>query len=84
MTPLTEQQLADYEAAIAAYHRHPQIGFACRSAHPAAVAAGALAAEVRRLNARVAELEEDGNLLSALQAAGVDNWEGYDDAIEHL
>lgn len=42
----------------------------------------ALLAEVRRLRARVAELEGDAALLSALQAAGVDNWEGYDDALE--
>jgi hypothetical protein len=40
--------------------------------------------EVRRLRAQVAELEDDAALLSALQAAGVDNWEGYDDARERL
>lgn len=40
----------------------------------------ALIAEVRRLQARVAELEPDAALLAALYAAGVDNWEGYDDA----
>ena len=26
----------------------------------------------------------DSNMLLALQGAGVDNWEGYDDAIESL
>ncbi|MGW5928024.1 hypothetical protein ACWF2L_17510 [Streptomyces anulatus] len=31
---------------------------------------------------RVAELENDSNLLAALYAAGVDNWEGYDIARE--
>ncbi|MFE4691211.1 hypothetical protein ACFRH6_14275 [Streptomyces sp. NPDC056749] len=31
---------------------------------------------------RVAELEKDSNLLAALHAAGVDNWDGYDDARE--
>jgi len=44
----------------------------------------ALLDEVRRLRAQVAELEDDASLLSALQAAGVDNWEGYDDALERL
>jgi hypothetical protein len=42
----------------------------------------ALLAEVRRLQARVAELEPDATLLAALYAAGVDNWEGYDNARE--
>ena len=27
-------------------------------------------------------LEEDSNFLSCLEACGVDNWEGYDDACE--
>jgi hypothetical protein len=43
-----------------------------------------LRAEVRRLAARVTELEADSAFLSALEAAGVDNWEGYDDARESL
>ncbi|WP_037805017.1 hypothetical protein [Streptomyces sp. NRRL F-5135] len=34
------------------------------------------------LRARVAELEKDAAFLRALEAAGVDNWEGYDDACE--
>lgn len=41
----------------------------------------ALLAEVRRLRAEVDALEDDSALLAALQAAGVDNWEGYDDAL---
>jgi hypothetical protein len=32
--------------------------------------------------ARHAELVEAEHLLSALEAAGVDNWEGYDHAME--
>lgn len=28
------------------------------------------------------ELKDDQNFLRALQAAGVDNWEGYDEAVE--
>lgn len=42
----------------------------------------ALLAEVRRLTARVAELEPDVDLLEALRAYGVDNWDGYDEAIQ--
>lgn len=38
--------------------------------------------QVRQLRARVAELEEDAAFLRALEAAGVDNWEGYDGACE--
>ena len=44
--------------------------------------ARALVAEVRRLRAEVDALADDSALLAALQAAGVDNWEGYDDALE--
>lgn len=40
----------------------------------------ALVAEVRRLRAQVAELEPDVAFLAALEAGGVDSWEGYDDA----
>jgi outer membrane murein-binding lipoprotein Lpp len=45
---------------------------------PAAVEAGG--EDVEKLRARVAELEERDAWLSALEAAGVDNWEGYDNA----
>lgn len=81
-TPLTTEQLTDIEAAIVAYQRHAPTGFACCTAHPVADAGAALLAEVRRLQARVAELEPDSALLAALYAAGVDNWEGYDNARE--
>jgi alpha-beta hydrolase superfamily lysophospholipase len=52
--PLTDQQLDEYEAAIAAYQQHPDLGFACCSAHPAADAAAAMASELRRLRAELA------------------------------
>ena len=39
-------------------------------------------AEVRRLRTELDALADDSALLAALQAAGVDNWEGYDDALE--
>ena len=37
---------------------------------------------VGELEDRVAELEESEKLLNALQAGGVDNWDGYDFACE--
>ncbi|WP_405506366.1 hypothetical protein OG323_06150 [Streptomyces cyaneofuscatus] len=43
-----------------------------------------LLGEIDRLRARVAELEKDSSFLAALEAAGVDNWEGYGDACEAL
>jgi hypothetical protein len=52
--PISDQQLDEYEAAIAAYQQHPDIGFACCSAHPAADAGVALVAEVRRLRTEMA------------------------------
>jgi len=30
------------------------------------------------------ELREDSQTLKALEAAGVDNWEGYEDAMENV
>lgn len=43
-----------------------------------------LVAEVKRLQACLAELVEDAALLAALRAAGVDNWEGYSHAHDIL
>lgn len=41
-----------------------------------------LLAEVRRQRDLITKLEPDAAFLAALEAAGVDNWEGYDDALE--
>ncbi|MEU3219992.1 hypothetical protein [Streptomyces sp. NPDC006971] len=38
--------------------------------------------ETEMLRKRLAELEERDRWLSALEAAGVDNWEGWDNAVE--
>jgi hypothetical protein len=38
--------------------------------------------EVQRLRKLVADLEQDSATLAALEAAGVDNWEGYSDAMQ--
>jgi hypothetical protein len=40
--------------------------------------------ELTRLRERVAELEADSALLGALEAAGVDDWEGYGEAMRAL
>lgn len=42
----------------------------------------ALLAELRRLKAELAKSAEDVDWLRCLEAAGVDNWEGIDTAIE--
>ena len=39
---------------------------------------------IDRLSARCEELEEGQKKLHALERAGVDNWEGYDDAMESI
>lgn len=37
-----------------------------------------------RLDTQISKLREKEQLLDALEAAGVDNWEGYDEAMEML
>ena len=37
---------------------------------------------IDELQAEIQELEDDADFLAALQAAGVDNWEGYEHAQE--
>ena len=55
---MTDQiDLDAIEARVAAYQQHRNFGFACCSAHPVAEAAAALVAEVRRLRARVEQLD---------------------------
>lgn len=55
--PPTEQQLDEIAKAVADYQQHPDIGFACCSAHPAADAGAALLAEVRRQRTELAVFE---------------------------
>ena len=38
----------------------------------------------QRLDTQISKLREREQLLDALEAAGVDNWEGYDEALEIL
>lgn len=42
------------------------------------------AAMVEARDKRIAELEERDRTLTALEAFGVDNWDGYDEAIQSL
>lgn len=39
-------------------------------------------AEIGALKAEVARSQKDSDLLNRLCAAGVDNWEGYEDALD--
>lgn len=39
---------------------------------------------IGKLKKEIRQLEERLELLDALEAAGVDNWEGYDEALEIL
>ncbi|WP_432138958.1 hypothetical protein [Streptomyces sp. bgisy154] len=67
--------------AIAQAWRDGRLG----AAVPAAVAPAAIESgdgEAEKLRQRVAELEKRDAWLSALEAAGVDNWEGWDHAVE--
>lgn len=76
--PLSEQQLAEIRSVdLLALMSE-------RSAGQISGYLAALLAEVGRQAKRIAELEKDSQFLAALEAAGVDNWEGYDDACEGL
>jgi hypothetical protein len=70
------------KAAIAQAWRDGRLG----AAVPAALTPGASAAgageDPAKLRARIAELEKRDAWLSALEAAGVDNWQGIEVAIE--
>ena len=71
--------LTDARARLAAYVSHESDA---DQAEFLACVDAVVAAETAELRARVTELEADSRLLSALEVAGVDNWEGYDDALE--
>lgn len=71
------------KAAIAEAWRAGQLG----AAVPPAITAGTAGSgqgdgEAEKLRTRIAELEQRDAWLSALEAAGVDNWEGWDHAVE--
>jgi hypothetical protein len=70
MTMLSEKQLTEYEELI---NRSTPVGAATASPGMAA----ALLAEVKQLRERDAKL-------NALEAYGVDNWDGYDEAVQSL
>ncbi|MFJ4649506.1 hypothetical protein ACIP6Q_39230 [Streptomyces bobili] len=69
--------------AIAQAWRENRLGAAMPAAlAPAQSEGGTDAGEAEKLRKRVAELEERDAWLSALEAAGVDNWSGWDHAVE--
>jgi hypothetical protein len=55
--PTPDLDLDAIEAALTVYRHHPDLGFACCSAHPIADCGEALVAEVRRLRAELARQE---------------------------
>ena len=70
------------KAAIAEAWREGRLPSVVPGLAPAAVEPGDN--ETAKLQARIAELEERDAWLSALEAAGVDNWEGFDVARDVL
>jgi hypothetical protein len=67
------------KAAIAQAWRDGRLG---TSVPPAIEPGPAADGEVEKLRKQLAELQERDRWLSALEAAGVDNWEGWDHAVE--
>ncbi|NUR64373.1 MAG: hypothetical protein HOQ47_01320, partial [Streptomyces sp.] len=66
------------KAAIAAAWREGRLGAAVP---PALAPAAGDGEDVEKLRKRLAELEQRDEWLSCLEAAGVDNWSGYEHAI---
>ncbi|GGQ48580.1 hypothetical protein [Streptomyces asoensis] len=66
------------KTAIAQAWRENRLG----ASLPPAITAGGADGEAEKLRKRVAELEERDAWLSALEAAGLDNWQGVDTARE--
>lgn len=73
------------KAAIPQAWREGRLASVMPAIAPAAIEPGGGGdGEAAKLRARIAELEERDAWLSALEAAGVDNWEGFDVAREVL
>lgn len=68
------------KAAIPQAWREGRLASVLPAIAPAAIESGDT--DVAKLQARIAELEQRDAWLSSLEAAGVDNWEGYDGARE--
>lgn len=72
------------KAAIAEAWRNGSLGATVPPALAPGAAAGNAGDDPARLLARIAELEQRDAWLSALETAGVDNWEGFDVARDVL
>lgn len=71
------------KAAIPQAWREGRLASVLPAIAPAAIEPGdGSDGEAAKLRARIAELEGRDRWLSALEAAGVDNWEGWDHAVE--
>lgn len=70
------------KAAIAEAWREGRLAAVAPAVAPAAIASGVDDGEAAKLRKRIAELEERVAWLDALEAAGVDNWQGIDVANE--
>jgi hypothetical protein len=70
------------KAAIAQAWRDGRLGGAVPPALTLGAPAGSTGEDPAKLQARIAELEERVSWLNALEAAGVDNWQGVDVARE--
>lgn len=71
------------KAAIPQAWREGRLASVMPAIAPAAIEPGdGSDGEAAKLRARIAELAERDAWLSALEAAGVDNWEGWDHAVE--
>ncbi|NUS79121.1 MAG: hypothetical protein HOV70_23375 [Streptomyces sp.] len=66
------------KTAIAKAWREGRLG----ASAPPAITPGSADGETEKLRQQLAELQERDRWLSALEAAGVDNWEGWDTACE--
>jgi hypothetical protein len=84
-TPLTTQQLDDIETRAAHLYEYATTLDKIHQAQLDQLTGTdvpALLAEIRRLRAELAEAAEDVSWLRCLEAAGVDNWEGIETAID--
>jgi hypothetical protein len=77
-TPMTPERLAEIRYLLRC---ESPIAFYSHRAKESMLLLVEEAEDAARLRKQVAELEADAAMLAALEAGGVDNWEGYSDAV---